>query len=279
MRPVLPGKPLKSVISRWLVHSRQGCVEYPHRQADPDAPEVTHIAADASSSWTSESTHQLTFDEIATTRALCPPPSLGDKFLAQLKWVRTYLMKDGHMFLATMADGAIIEFEPLPPVVAQVLGDDIHASQVGELQTAIFSRLFESYAAEHDIEVTDADMNAFIERMKQGSAGEDELTAEEAAQVDVMRQQMGYAMIRQWKINKSLYAAYGGRVIYQQFGPEPLDAYQKFLREKAAAGDFTITDPDMDKAFWSYFTDESKHDFMAPDSEDLKQAFTVPPWK
>jgi hypothetical protein len=27
--------------------------------------------------------------------------------------VRSYVMKDGHLFLATMADGSIIEFEPV----------------------------------------------------------------------------------------------------------------------------------------------------------------------
>jgi para-nitrobenzyl esterase len=64
--------------------------------------------------WKSESASQLTFGPIAATRAMCPPGSLSDKYLAQFEWVRSYVMKDGHLFLATMADGSIIEFEPLP---------------------------------------------------------------------------------------------------------------------------------------------------------------------
>lgn len=62
--------------------------------------------------WTSEGAGQLTFGPIAATRAMCPPGSLHDKFLAQFEWVRSYVIENNHLFLATMADGAIIEFEP-----------------------------------------------------------------------------------------------------------------------------------------------------------------------
>lgn len=63
--------------------------------------------------WTSESDSQLQFGPIAATMAMCPPGSLHDRYMAQFAWVRSYTMSDGHLFLATMADGAIIEFEPL----------------------------------------------------------------------------------------------------------------------------------------------------------------------
>jgi heat shock protein HslJ len=63
--------------------------------------------------WTSESDSQLQFGPIAATMAMCPPGSLHDRYMAQFEWVRSYTMSDGHLFLATMADGAIIEFEPL----------------------------------------------------------------------------------------------------------------------------------------------------------------------
>lgn len=63
--------------------------------------------------WTSESSGQLQFGLIAATQALCPPGSLHDRYMGQFPWVRSYVMKDGHLFLATMADGSIIEFEPI----------------------------------------------------------------------------------------------------------------------------------------------------------------------
>jgi len=64
-------------------------------------------------SWTSESGPQLEFGPIAATMAMCSPGSIADKYLAEFQWVRSYVMNDGHLFLATMADGSIIEFEPV----------------------------------------------------------------------------------------------------------------------------------------------------------------------
>lgn len=63
-------------------------------------------------SWSSDSPGQLQFGVIAATQAMCPPGSLHDTYLAQFEWVRSYTMAGGHLFLATMADGSIIEFEP-----------------------------------------------------------------------------------------------------------------------------------------------------------------------
>jgi heat shock protein HslJ len=63
--------------------------------------------------WTSEGASQLHFGPLATTRMKCSPDSLSERYLAQFEWIRTYVLKDGHLFLATMADGAIIEFEPV----------------------------------------------------------------------------------------------------------------------------------------------------------------------
>jgi len=235
-------------------------------------------------SWTSESPGQLQFGPIAATRALCPPESLSEKYLAQFEWVRSYVLRDGHLFLATMADGSIIEFEPLPEVAAVVYGEEIRSSDASELQNAVLSRLLDRYAAEQGLEATSEEIDAFVENMKRGMAAAgltaaDELTPEESAQVEAMRREMGHSLIRQWKINKALYEQYGGRIIYQQLGPEPLDAYRRYLEERQSAGDFTIRDPEMSEAFWRYFRDESIHDFMEKGSEDESRAFTVPPWQ
>jgi len=66
------------------------------------------------SEWRLAQPGQLEFGPVASTRALCPPESLSERYLAQFEWVRSYVLRDGHLFLATMADGAIIEFLPLP---------------------------------------------------------------------------------------------------------------------------------------------------------------------
>jgi para-nitrobenzyl esterase len=76
------------------------------------------VRADCNSgtgSYTSESASQLEFGVIAATQAECAPGSLHDRYMAEFQWVRSYTMKDGHLYLATMADGSIIEFEPAAP--------------------------------------------------------------------------------------------------------------------------------------------------------------------
>jgi putative lipoprotein len=43
---------------------------------------------------------------------MCPPGSLHDQLVKQLPYVRSYVMRDGHLYLSLMADGGIYEFEP-----------------------------------------------------------------------------------------------------------------------------------------------------------------------
>ena len=234
--------------------------------------------------WTSESPGQLQFGPIAATRALCPPGSLSERYLAQFEWVRSYVMEDGRLFLATKADGSIIEFEPVNvPPAATVLGEEVHTTDASELQKIVLTRLLDRYAEQQGIEVTDDEIDAFVESQRRGMAEhglteEKSLSPEENAQLSQMRRDWGRAMIRQWKIHRALYQRYGGRIIFQQFGPEPLDAYRQYLEERRSAGDFTIHEKAFEDAFWRYFTDDTMHSFYQPGSEEEAQALTTPWW-
>jgi para-nitrobenzyl esterase len=44
---------------------------------------------------------------------LCPPGSIHDRVVKDWEFVRTYTLKEGHLFLALMADGGIYEFAPI----------------------------------------------------------------------------------------------------------------------------------------------------------------------
>jgi len=55
---------------------------------------------------------QFIFGPLAATRALCPPPSMDEQLSAQAPFVRSYLLKDGRLFLSLMADGGILVWEP-----------------------------------------------------------------------------------------------------------------------------------------------------------------------
>ena len=63
--------------------------------------------------WKSSGKNQLELGPMALTRAACPPGSLHDHIVKQLPFIRSYVVKDGRLFLSMMADGGIYEFEPL----------------------------------------------------------------------------------------------------------------------------------------------------------------------
>jgi para-nitrobenzyl esterase len=65
-------------------------------------------------SWKSSAPGNLEFGTLALTRALCPVGSLHDELVRQWPSVRSYLIKDGRLYLSLMADGGTIEFEPAP---------------------------------------------------------------------------------------------------------------------------------------------------------------------
>ena len=90
-----------------------------------------------------------------------------------------------------------------------------------------------------------------------------------------MKRRIARQVVRSWKINKALYARYGGRVIFQQAGVEPLDAYRDFLREQQRSGAFRIVDKRCEASFWRYFTDDAMHAFY-PQDEGAR--FINTPW-
>jgi len=66
-----------------------------------------------SGGWSSPGPNQLQFGPMAMTRAMCPPGSLHDRMVKHWSYVRSYVVKEGHLYLSLMADGGIYEFEPL----------------------------------------------------------------------------------------------------------------------------------------------------------------------
>jgi para-nitrobenzyl esterase len=66
-------------------------------------------------SWKSSGPAQLELGPLALTRAACPPGSMHDQIVKQWPYARSYVLKDGRLFLSLMADGGIYEFEPARP--------------------------------------------------------------------------------------------------------------------------------------------------------------------
>lgn len=57
-------------------------------------------------------TSGIEFGPMAITRAMCPPGSMHDHVVRQLPHVRSYVIRNGRLFLSLMADGGTYEFEP-----------------------------------------------------------------------------------------------------------------------------------------------------------------------
>lgn len=201
--------------------------------------------------------------------------------------VTMLLILDVHGSDDPVPDGALAESPAaIPaPVSARVLGEELHTTNPDEIQYELLDRLFDDYAAQHELSATGDEVNAYIEtmdrRMKADLGDEyespEDLSPEDAAELRAMRETMAGAMIQRWKLNRALHQEYGGRVIHQQLGPEPLDAYRQYLEARQAAGDFEIVDEAARRYFWDYFTNESRHDFM--DEAQAAQAFDQPPWE
>ena len=67
----------------------------------------------ASSTWKSSRAGELQFGSWSRTSAKCPPGSLHDKIVTEGANVRSYSIKNGHLFLSGMAAGGFYELEPL----------------------------------------------------------------------------------------------------------------------------------------------------------------------
>jgi len=60
--------------------------------------------------WMSSGPGRIELGALVLTRALCSPESLHDRIVRQWSSVRTYMIRDGHLFLGLIADGGVYEF-------------------------------------------------------------------------------------------------------------------------------------------------------------------------
>jgi len=68
----------------------------------------------ASSTWKVNAKGELQFGSWSRTSAKCGAGSLHDQIVNEGANVRTFQIKDGHLFLSGMAEGGYYELEPMP---------------------------------------------------------------------------------------------------------------------------------------------------------------------
>ena len=91
----------------------------------------------------------------------------------------------------------------------------------------------------------------------------------------VVERQVAEHWVRAWKLNQALYHEFGGRIIFQQAGWEPIDAYRKLLDQYAANKAFVVYDPALRTAVYSYFG----HKFVYADETKARFYFEKPWWE
>lgn len=81
--------------------------------------------------------------------------------------------------------------------------------------------------------------------------------------------------VKSWKVNQALHREFGGRLIFQQAGFEPIDAYRKLLEQYEGRKAFVIRDPVFREAVYSYF----QHNFYYADAAKARFYFEKPWWE
>jgi hypothetical protein len=200
---------------------------------------------------------------------------------------------------------------PVPKTIARILDRKIHELDKNKLREIIFGTLLDEFAEDNNISPAEEELDSFVratagaeERHREELDVErnklreelrtdglsDEERADKEARLRLLEDSDAIAQepddeaeraiaghfVRIWKINKALHAKYGGRVIFQQAGFEPIDAYRDFLKEQERLGNFEIMDETVAAKFWRYFSDDSIHTFLT--EENAAKAFATPWW-
>jgi hypothetical protein len=86
-------------------------------------------------------------------------------------------------------------------------------------------------------------------------------------------------MFSGWKFHRYLYDNFGGgRVIWSKKVLLPFDAMLKWLKHHEEKGDFKITDPELHKVFYSYWSANEDSPFFL-DERRIQSEFIHPAWE
>ncbi|HEX5719591.1 MAG TPA: hypothetical protein VF179_25750 [Thermoanaerobaculia bacterium] len=208
------------------------------------------------------------------------------------------------------------EIEPRPGGIARH-GASLLQIRAKQLAALVQQRLLDSYAQRHGLEPTEAELRALLRSFEEAAKGAEEsmkrakeeriagirkkleapaldpaertrLTAElanwersptgrdaKAREADPMIS----ALAQNWKVQRSLYRQYGGRVLLSSFGFHvAIDAMRQFLQEEEKRGSFEIPDPDLRAAFWAAVADETWADGVTS-GRGAEDVFATPPWQ
>ena len=206
--------------------------------------------------------------------------------------------------------------QPVAVVLSQPV-DASEAKGPKELASLVQQRLLDAYAQKHGLQPTEAELRPFLRSFEEAGkkaaesmkrvrqqrieeirkkleapdldpAEREKLTANLAdwerppADLEAKAREgdlkMASVLVQNWKVQRSLYRKYGGRVLVSSFGFHvAIDAMKQFLREEEKRGSFEIPDADLRAAFWTAVADESWADGVAS-GRGAEKVFATAPW-
>jgi hypothetical protein len=134
---------------------------------------------------------------------------------------------------------------PVDPAIQFDSGDTARWELMRRITRTFGGPIVERFVKEKKIEATRDEITQF-KRSFEARLPEREATPADALE-DVARM-----LIVTWKTERELHRAYGGRVIFQQFGPEALDARRRLFEQAEKEGDLKFTDPGVRHLFYYY---------------------------
>jgi len=102
-------------------------------------------------------------------------------------------------------------------------------------------------------------------------------TGAESDQDKAAQRMVATMTVSNWNFNQGLYRKYGGRVVFQQAGLEPIEANQQFIAALKASGSYRIKDP----AYQDLFKETDEYldkEFEAVDKAEADEYFASPWW-
>jgi hypothetical protein len=99
-------------------------------------------------------------------------------------------------------------------------------------------------------------LERLLESDLQDEADREQMTPEEREDLKRFERDMARDWVTRWKVNNSLFEKCGGRVMFQQAGMEPYDAYRQFLTDQEKAGAFKILDEELREEYWAEWPED-----------------------
>ena len=116
------------------------------------------------------------------------------------------------------------------------------------VRSRVWNAVFDDYMKKKKLEPSKAEIEACARSMH------DSFVKEQPEYKDLpLDIEFATHALRTWKRDSALYREYGGRMIFQQFGAEPIDAWKKVLEKYEAQKAFTVTDPTLQECVYRYF--------------------------